>query len=390
MVAEKTPSASYHNWGYCAKDPSLSDDKYARYAVGIRGKDFESGNTIDTETDEGHTGTANIDQGDYRTKAESGPNWEDKCRFTQGFEDAFYHLLGNVNLKTDGTNDLNGQPVSGSTGAYTYAFSFPPQNPNDLPFVTIYNGFAKTSSDCRVFNNAILNEFELSMSNENAPTIKSTYTSDYNNMNCINPTRLFAANNTFVKSKQVNIYYADLDVAKANLKDKNPDGSYKYRLGCYLEGSLNVKNNYESQACSGDEYGKTSKFMGVRETTGSIKLPWSDKTKHIETEFESLIKGVNGHSVSEDSLFKQLLIEIVGNKIGSTNSYYSTDIYLPKITITKAESPLSGTDAKELTFEYKVVEEASQSFMDVDITTSLSKLRSDSTGCTLDDLKATV
>lgn len=364
------PNASHHFWGFGTKDDSLDKELFAKYMVSVRGKDFESGNDISTETDEGHTGTASIDMGEYRNDATSEPEWEDAWRYAEGFEDLWYHLLGKY-TKEEVT-----------TGVYHYKFFFPlnvdpldTTNPVELPLCTIYNGFAKTVDDGRVFNNAMLKEIECSFKNDEKPIIHPKYISDYNNFNMANPTRSYAKKTNFVKPKQVAILYGDIGKKLDELA----------KLGCYLESSFSVNNNAETQPCQEDDFGKNTKFMGSRETEGSFKVPWTDKTRKLEPEYEG--GNSKAHSVTDESIYKQIAYDAVGGKIGDTTYNYRTLIHFPKIVLTNAESPLSGDEAKDLTVDWKVVEEPEQSFMTVEIWTDLSELHTDNGGCTLDDLK---
>ena len=88
-MAVQAPNASFHHTALGIKGASLEKAKLAQPLVSIRQTNFEDGNEITTETDEGHTGVSNIDMGSYRTKAESSPSWEDGLRFAQGYEDYF-------------------------------------------------------------------------------------------------------------------------------------------------------------------------------------------------------------------------------------------------------------------------------------------------------------
>lgn len=363
------PSATWHFWGFGNKSDDLDKETFAKYMVSVRGVDFESGNDISTETDEGHTGTASIDMGEYRNDASSEPEWEDAWRYGEGFEDYWYHLLGKYTKEEV------------ATGVYHYRFFFPSivdptnnDNPIELPLTTIYNGFAKTVDDGRVFNNAMLNELECNFKNEK-PSIHPKYLSDYNNFNMTNPSRSYAKNTNFVKPKQVAIYYGDVDKKLEELS----------KLGCYLESSFSINNNAETQPCQDDEFGKNTKFMGSRETEGSFKVPWTDKTRKLEPEFEG--GNSKSHSVTDESIYKQIAYDAVGGKIGDSTYNYRTLIHFQKIVLTNAESPLSGDEAKDLTVEWKVSEEPGQSFVTVDIWTDLSDLHTDNEGCTLNDLK---
>lgn len=372
MASKIAPNGTYHYVGFSIKDALLSESKYANNLVFTRMTDFEDGNEISTENDEGHTGVATLDMGSYRTEATSSPSWSDKLRYNEGFEEAMYLLLGTYKKTaySNGTNTVD--------GVYSYNFSYPPVSANDLPLATIYNGFSKTTGDARVWNNAMLNEFTMNFSNEDAPTQDLTFVSDYNNFNLTNPTRSYAEKTNFVKVDQVNIFIGEVGATEAQMR-LNP-------VNCFIESSFTVNNNAETQSCVEDEFGKNSKFMGVRETTGSINMPWNDNTKLLEPEYEGADK--LSHVVSTEITHKQIWYEMIGVKIGETDVPYSTLIKFPEAEITSVTSPKSGSDAKDLTMEYKVLENPTESFMTVDMVTDLSALRIDDTGIDLADLYA--
>lgn len=377
MANKIAPNGTYHYVAFSIKDPLLEDSKYANVLVNTRMTDFEDGNEISTETDEGHTGGANLDMGSYRTDATSSPSWSDKLRYTEGLEEIFYLLLGTYEKSAHTVDDGQGGTET-VDGVYDYNFSYPPVSANDLPLATIYNGFAKTEKDARIWNNAMLNEFTMNFSNEDAPTQDVTFISDYNNFNLLNPTRTYAGKSNFVRVDQVAIYIGEVGADEVTMLD-NP-------VNCFTESSFTINNNAETQACVEDVFGKNSKFMGVRETTGSITMPWNDNTKLLEPEYEGADK--YSHIVSTDITNKQVWYELkgvnikigTGDDVTDTGVPFSTLIKFPEAEITSVTSPKSGSDAKDLTMEYKVLENPSTSFMTVDMVTSLEALRIDSVG----------
>jgi len=395
-MAAIAPNASFHYGGFGIKDSELAEDKYAQYLVGIRFSSFEDGNEIETETDEGHTGISNLDMGSYRKTAESAPNWEDKFRYGEGLEDIWYLTLGTYTVVghpdgSEGTID----------GVYDYEFCMPPDTTAELPLATIYNGFGKTLYDARVFNNALLNELEVTFNSDDAPTIKPTFVSDYNNMNITNPLRDFPPVSNFVKAPQTTVYVGAVG-ATAEQMLASP-------IDCFKEASFTINHNAESQACHADSFGRNTKIMGSREVTGSINMPWVQGTKYFETEYEAFNK--YGHVVSEEITKKQIWYMCQGGNIhrfsdsdtlgtgetliGSktvnnatvyeiaTGIPYKCLIKFPEVELTSVTSPKSGSDAKDLTMEYKVLEKPTQSYMTVSMVTDLEDLHIDDTGTTL-------
>lgn len=382
-MASIAPNASFHYGGFGIKDESLSEDQYARYLVGVRFNSFEDGNEIETETDEGHTGISNLDMGSYRKTAESAPNWEDKFRYSEGLEDIWYLTLGTYTKTAhiDGENNT-------VDGVYDYEFSMPPNNTIELPLATIYNGFSKTSYDARVFNNALLNELEVTFNSDDAPTIKPTFVSDYNNMNLVNPTRSYPAISNFVKAPQTTVYVGAVGATAEEMLASPID--------CFKEASFTINHNAESQSCHGDIFGRNTKFMGAREVTGSINMPWVEGTKYFETEYEAFNK--YGHVVSEEITKKQVWYRCYGGNIPYidngetvlTGVPYECLMKFPEVELTSVTSPKSGSDAKDLTMEYKVLEKPTQSYMTVSMVTDLAALHIDATGTTLSALRPNV
>jgi len=397
-MAAIAPNASWHYVMGAIKGASLSEDKYARPLIGIRQTDFEDGNEIETETDEGHTGVSNLDMGSYRTTAESSPSWEDKFRYGEFLEDIFYLLLGH-----------NTETQHGDTeGVSDYHFELPANNDAELPVATIYNGFQKTSNDARVFNNALLNELEINFSADDAPTVSPTFVSDYNNFNLVNPTRSFPEVSYFAKAVHTQVYVGAVGATAEEM--------LAVPIDCFTEASLTINHNAESQSCHADAFGKNTKIMGARETEGSITMPWVDGTKYFETEYEAFNK--YGHNVSEEITHKQVWFRAYGGEIvrysttntlatgeriissktvDETTTYtigtgipFETLIKCPECEITNVESPKSGDEAKDLTMEFKVLEKPTQSYITVDMVSFANALHIDNEGTTLDALKPTV
>ena len=374
-MAVKAPNASHHHTAMGIKGALLTKEKLAQPLIGIRQSNFEDGNEISTETDEGHTGVSNLDMGSYRTKAESAPNWEDGLRFGQGYEDYFYLLLSQdtVAAYNDGTDDVS--------GIYVHTMAMPSNATDELPLATIYHGFSKTLTDGRIFNNAMLNQIDVTFNADNKPTVKPSFISDYNIVNTINPPREFIDNHLArtVMAQHTKVYIGDLSATTLQEMAE---------IECFKEASFSINNNAESQACHDDKFGENTKLMGAREATGSITMPWHDATKYFETEYEAYEK--YGHIVSELITQKQIWFRTVGGDIlveddsdmVSSGVPYESIFKFPVTEVTNVTSTKSGSDAKELTFEFKVIEQPSQSYMTAIFTTDLSACHIDTTGQT--------
>jgi len=396
---ELAPNASHHHTEMGIKDDELQKTQLACPLVGIRQTDFEDGNEIETETDEGHTGTANLDMGSYRKSAESSPSWEDGCRYGQGLEDYIYMILPDKTIT----------PHATISGVYNHVYQMPPNVDTDLPLATIYHGFSKTETDARIFNNAMINELELTLSSDDLPKIKPTFISDYNYVNCINPTRHLLEDHLkrTVMANDTSVYIGPVGATMEQML-LNP-------IDCFTEATLTVNHNAESQSCHGDEFGVNTKTMGARELTGSITMPWVFKTKYFETEYECYNK--YGHIVSTEITQKQILYLMEGGSIIRTSTSdtigtgetiikevttgtgqdavttyyintgipYKTAFLVPVTEVTNVTSTKSGNEAKEITFEWKGIEQPTQSYMTVQMTTDLASPHIDTTGCSLED-----
>ena len=403
-MADIAPTATHHFTEMGIKDDELAQNKkkLALPLVGIRQTSFEDGNEIETETDEGHTGTANLDMGSYRKSAESAPTWEDGCRYGQGFEDYVYLLLPDKTITEDSTHSK----------VYHHTYEMDPETDKDLPVATIYHGFSKTETDARIFNNAMENEFELTLSADDLPQAKPTFISDYNYVNCINPARHLLEDHLSktVMAQHTSVYIGDVGATEIWDGTGSDEGKMK-PIDCFSEASLTVNHNAESQSCHGDEFGINTKTMGARELTGSITMPWVDRTKYFETEYECYEK--YGHIVSTEITQKQVWYVCEGGNItverttdtlatgekliktitvGQETRYiiatgvpYKAIFKVPISEVTNVTSTKSGAEAKEITFEWKGIEQPDQSYMTVEMDTCLSGPHIDSTGADLED-----
>ena len=253
-----------------------------------------------------------------------------------------------------------------------YTFKINVDSPQDPYFATLYNGFAKTTGDAYKYEDCLLSEFELSGSNEEAPTYTTTFSSNYPKVNQTNPTRVIPATTVFPKSADVSIYIAPPDTSDANMTN--------YGYPCYLEWSLSVNNNIESVPCSGDDFGESTKVLGNREGTFNITVPWTNATKFLEKEFEvGTTNTSTSTDVTTDNMVKKVWIVMENTLIGESELKYKTVIKIPKVVVTSCYSEQSGTDAKQLELEANIEESGSASFIETVITTDLEDLHIDDT-----------
>ncbi len=359
MVREVAPNLSYHYWYLGIQGLELGEE--ADPLVMVRGSEFNHEREISMEDDEGHMGTATTRMSSYRTTATANPSFTDKCRYKEGWEDMWLLLLGS----DDGEGNIRKETVT--EGVYKYTFKINTAQPQDPYFATLFNGFAKTEGDAYKYENALMGEFEVSGSNEEAPTYTSTFSTNYPKVNQQNPARVIPQTTVFPKSADVSVYIAPVGTSDANMLN--------FEYPCYLEWSFSVNNNLESVPCSGDDFGESTKVLGNREGEVSITVPWTSATKHLEKVFET--GAVDGETVTTDNDEKTIWFVMENGKIGSTNYKYKTTIKIPQVVITSAYSDQSGTDAKQISLEGNIEENGSDSFIEVEIITDLEELHID-------------
>jgi len=365
MVREVAPNLSYHYWGLGIRGLNLQEE--ASPMVLVRGSEFNHEREINMEDDEGHMGTATTKMSSYRTSATANPSFTDKCRYTEGWEDLWLLLLGSDDGQ--GSHAIRKETVA--EGVFAYTFKVNTDAPQDPYFATLYNGFAKTQDDAYKYEDALLGEFEVSGSNEEAPTYTATFSTNYPKFHQNNPARVFPTKTTFPKSADVRIYIA-------------PQGDYEsisdisqYEYPCYLEWSFNVNNNLESVPCSGDEFGESTKVLGNREGEVNITVPWTSATKHLEYEFQG--GASNSTEVTTENDLKTIWIVMENGVIGETNYKYQTIIKIPQVVVTSALSEQSGTDAKQIELTGNIEENGVDSFIETVIQTDLKDLHIDNT-----------
>ena len=362
MANQIAPNLSYHFWGLGIIDPS--NDGEADTLVLIRGSEFNPEKEITYEDDEGHMGTATTKMSSYRASATSNPSFTDKTRYKEGWEDMWYLLLGS----DDGEGNIRKTTVASASGSdpavYEYTFKVNIDDPQKPLFATLYNGFNKseTRTDNFSYENSLLNEFELTGSNEEAPTYTSTFASNFPKFNQPMIARVFPDTTTFTKTSDVRIYIA-------------PKGSYAneealngYMYPCFIEFGLDVNNNVETQPCSSDDFGTSTKVLGNREATFNVTVPWTEATKHLE--YVYMGGAADATQVTPENDEKTVWIVFESGKIGNTNYNYKTIIKIPEIVLTNADSPQSGSDAKQIELEGNI-KEGNSSFIETVIVTDL-------------------
>lgn len=359
-MSEIAPNLAYHYWclGIIGEELETEADPL----VLVRGSEFTPDKEIEQEDDEGHMGTATTKMATYRTSAGASPSYTDKTRYKEGWEDAWYLLLGSADPTT---GDVRKETLDSTNGVYKYTFAVNSTNPQDPAFATLYNGFAKTQHDAFKYENCLLNEFEISGSNEEAPTYTNTFASNFPKFNQQNPARVFPRTSVFTKPSGVTVYIA-------------PKGEYtlqtidQYKYPCFVDYSVTVNKNVEKNPCSSDDFGTSTKVLGNLEAEVSITLPWTEATKHLE--YTYMGGAANSTQVTDENDEKTVWIKFESGAIGSSTYNYTTLIKIPEIVLTNADSPQSGNEGKQIELEGNIKENGVDSFIECEITTDLEEL----------------
>lgn len=362
-MGEMAPSLTYHYWGMGYDDSSKG------VQVLTRGKDFKHDKEITNEDDEGHMGTATTKIGTYRAKASAAPSWTDKTRYKEGWEELWYLLLGSEDITT---KKVRKSQVDSVDGVFDYIFAINTAQPQDPLFATVFNGYAKTADDAFTYEDCLLNEFELTGSNEESPTYTVTFASNYPRFKQQNPARVFPKSTVYTKPSEVTLYIA-------------PQGEYtteaeleQYKYPCFIEWSLKVNNNVETQPCSSDKFGTSTKVCGDREAEFSATIPWTEKTKFLEYLFMGHSDDATEVSPENDNKTVWIVMksaEILSAEGTGTGTYYTTTIKIPDIVLTAVDSDQAGDEAKQLVLEGNVSEDGTNSFIETEIRTDLANLR---------------
>lgn len=390
MSNEVSPSLSYHYWMMCINDPNNDDPQVQ---VMVKGTDFDPKKEIGNEDDEGHTGTATTKISTYRSEATSTPSFKDRLRYKEGWEDILYLVAGS----DDGNGNINKTQVA--EGVFKYIFSDNPDNPQEPAFATLFNGFNKSPVNCKdayLYLQALLNTFKLSGSNTEAPSYEVEFVSDFPHFHQPNKARVFPKKSEYPKSRAVRLYIAP----QGNYADLNAISDYEY--SCYEDWEANVNKNVEGKPCSGNEFGTSTKVVGITEGDFNCNLPWNRKTRKLEYEFMGGNDSESTTTVTDEDIHKTVWIVMTGSKItrfstsntletgetiinettveGATTYEietpynYQTIFKISDVVLTNVNSPQSGSDAKTLEVASDIVSNGEDPFIEVEVITGLSDL----------------
>lgn len=342
-----TYKKKYHNWLLALKQ--LTNGAYPDYPVagGIlaRGNDFQPNTEIGTSDWTGHTGGESLVIASDRTSASSAPQYSHKALIGECLEEYFYMALA--------THDSPTAAVSGATKAKKWKIYKDISNPKELPPATLINQYSATLMDAVIYDNALMNELQLEVNNDGW-TVTPSYKSDMEIMNQPNQPRTLSPSIYKLPKNNTKLYIAPTSVT---LTDANKED---YAYDCLLSNTLTIRNNLEDSECLNDEFGKSSVDKGNFEIEGSAEIKWNPAAAFLHDEWQT--GEAHGAYATEESLFKQVMIECAGAKIETVGSGASaTDInammsiYMPYMEITKVDpGNLSGDENKTLTIEYKL------------------------------------
>ena len=321
-------------------------------------KSFEPDNKMDSEDDEGHTGQDTVLLGEDRKEASSSPSVEDKLRLGEGIEDILFQLLG--------AKDAVAPAVTGATTSFKHRFyrsaATPPES---LPVATIIQGFNWADAKPEAYINQMVDYVELILNANQSPVYKAKFMGDFPKYNQAEPTLVFPETETRFKAYQTSIYIGPLGTANATLKTDT------YKVDCYTEANLNLKNNLELSTCGGTPFGSPEKnrkpFTG--ETT--IKMDYNEHNMGLEAEWAT--GASDGTDPTPESLFKKVIMKTTGKLIETVVSpaasvYADMEIVIPKLLINDTTSPRSGKDYKNIILKGKIVSNASSLLNPVEIT----------------------
>ena len=339
----KTYNRKYHNWLLALKQ--LVDGEYPDYPVagGIlaRGTDFQPNTEIETSDWTGHTGGDSLVIESDRTSATSAPQYSHKALIGECLEEYFYMALA--------SHDAPVAAETGATKAKKWKIYKDASTPKDLPKATLINQYSATLKDAVIYDNAMMNELQLEVNNDGW-TVTPSFASDMEMMNQPNQPRTLSTSIYKLPKNNTKIYIAPVDVT---LTDANKE---EYAYDCLLSNSITIRNNLEESECLNDIFGKNQQDKGDFEIEGEAEVKWNLLAAFLHDEWQT--GDAHGVYVTENSLFKQVLLECEGSKIETVNGEdinAKMSIWLPYVEITQVDpGDLSGDDNRTLTVSYNL------------------------------------
>ena len=364
---------SFHCWGVGIK-PQNQDGTSVNYPVTAmimaRGTDFEPNVSFETDDYEGHSGTKTLVLQSDRKTVTAEPEYSHGVVFGECQEEYWYLTLGNYTRTKYGTeNDLTAQELeSDDVIPVQWVFDQDLLHPKPLPRATITNQYSMTLRDAIIFDDCMMNEYSLSVDGDGI-TCNPKYKSSAPLMNQPNQVINIAPTLNKLGKDDIRVYIIDLDVDFDELtEEQKADLQYD----CIMSLEMTFNNNIEDSDCLNTKFGVNSGDEGKFEGDGNFELKWNPTSAFLIDEYYSGEK--HGVEPTTEPLFKQIIVQMYGAKIGSTETRNMIQIKLPKVEITNADSGLSGDETKTIQVEYSIRENGTVSPVETTIVSPLKAL----------------
>lgn len=368
-------SLLYHCWQFALK-PLTEGGDFVDYPVTngkmARGTDFEPNIEFETEDYEGHSGIKELVLQSDRVKVTAEPEYSHGVVFGECLEEYLYMITGSHDDVKDAATGI--APTEDPSGAYLWRFYQNLTNPKPLPRATLINQYSATCRDAVVFDNAMMNEFGVSMDDKGV-NLSVKFMSDAPLMNQPNQT-MQTVDLVKLGKEDVRIYIAPTNVT---LTDLNKE---QYVYDCVMSNEITFKTNLEESDCLNTPFGKNTSDEGKFETEGKAEIKWNPKAAFLEDEYYS--GKAHGVSPTTEPLMKQILIESYGKTIATVSGEGEGDpdteikamlsIHLPKVEITKCNTQYAGEDNKTLEIEYAHRQNGTVSPVEFKVVTPLDEL----------------
>ena len=326
MTTKRKSQSATHNYiAVGVKGHKCDDSSYARPLINILSTKLDYEPELDIKIDKAQTGTGSLQYDNSMNIVGGKPEFNDKIRFCEGFEELLYGLLGSYE-KEDYTKD--GQTVP---NVFKYTFDSPVWLPSYLPPFTIWHGFSMTQDDGSCCNNAMLNTYELTTSQNELPTICYKFASDPIETNFPNPPSLFPTiqDKEIRRGEKVTWYIGSNNATEYDMLN-NP-------ITSLTKGTFIINNNIDK-----------------RKAKGSLTIKDNDFYKH-----DFMCHAQLWCKIESDSM------------IHDTTVPYSVLYKFPDVDIKKVDNSF------ERDYEFSVNETAFESFMTAEVITDLYALRID-------------
>lgn len=329
--------------------------------VFIKNESFEPGFDIKEDEDRGNIGGPTTFLGTDRVDTDTGPTINDKCRFKEGLEDWTWLLYG--------AYDAPVPAVANALIAKKMRFYKDVLNPTDLRLATIKNGYNYKTAKAETYIEAAVNSIKYTLNPDKAPSITVSTISNAPKFNQTEPTIVLPSEEFKLKSRQGTVYMGNVGDNLATLKNS------ANILDCYNKLDLESSNNIDATVCGGTAYGTKQKDAQDFTTKGEIEMNYNDYNMWLEALWAT---GANdGVDVSQESVYRQILIEFIGKTIETVESVpvrMSKQILIPKAKIGPVKTPKSGKEKKTVNMNFEAVADGLTSPVEVTMVTPLADL----------------